>query len=248
MTAIRLFGPLLGGHKGPAVLVPFDPAERWGIEETALGPGRRGFRVRASIKKIPFDSAIVSRLRRNYLTIDKSIVAEAGCVAGKDVEIFVEPMRGPVAAKVSPTRQLSEFIARFTPEIAALARKAVAKMRRRLPGAHVLVYDNYNALAVGFGPSERTSEALLSIAVFPNAVALCFVWGVRLDDPEQLLRGEGTQVRTLRLEKASDLDKPAVVALIEQAQELADHKVPAGVRGQLIIKSVSARQRPRRPE
>jgi hypothetical protein len=42
---------------------------------------------------------------------------------------------------------------------------ALAKMRARLPGAVELVYDNYNALAIGFGPTERTSEAVFSIEV-----------------------------------------------------------------------------------
>ncbi len=40
-------------------------------------------------------------------------------------------------------------------------------MRSYLPGATELVYDNYNALAIGFGPSERASEAIFSIALYP---------------------------------------------------------------------------------
>jgi hypothetical protein len=54
--------------------------------------------------------------------------------------------------------QLAGFIAKFTPEVAAQARAILAKMRTRLPGAVELVYDNYNALAIGFGPNERASE------------------------------------------------------------------------------------------
>jgi hypothetical protein len=33
-------------------------------------------------------------------------------------------------------------------------------MRGYLPGAIELVYDNYNALAIGFGPSEKSSDAI----------------------------------------------------------------------------------------
>jgi len=43
----------------------------------------------------------------------------------------------------SPESQLSGFIAKYTPEIGALARAAIAKMRARLPGAVELVYGNY---------------------------------------------------------------------------------------------------------
>ena len=67
----------------------------------------------------------------------------------------------------SPQYQLDGFIDRFTPEIAGLARKAIAKMRKRLPGAIQMVYDNYNALVVGFCPSDRPSDGIFSIAIYP---------------------------------------------------------------------------------
>ncbi|HVQ32267.1 MAG TPA: hypothetical protein VMV21_21900, partial [Vicinamibacteria bacterium] len=89
----------------------------------------------------------------------------------------------------SPSAQLAAFLAKFTPEVAALARKAIAALRKRLPGARVLVYDNYNALAVGFGPNERASEAILSIAVYPRWVSLFFLRGKGLADPRKVLRG-----------------------------------------------------------
>ena len=149
---------------------------------------------------------------------------------------------------VPPARQLAGFIARFTPEIASLARASVAKMRKRLPGALVLVYDNYNALAVGFGPSERASEALFSIAVFPRSVALCFLWGIRLKDPQRLLKGGGNQIRNIRLENASDLDKLGVKALMTQALATATKPIPSKGRSPIVIKSISAKQRPRRPQ
>ena len=66
---------------------------------------------------------------------------------------------------MEPKAQLDSFIAKFTPEVAAIASATLAKMRKRLPNATQLVYDNYNALAIGFGPSERTSDAIFSIAV-----------------------------------------------------------------------------------
>ena len=71
-------------------------------------------------------------------------------------------------------QQLESFIAKFTPEVAALTRSILAAMRARYPTAIKLVYDNYNALAIGFGPSEKTSQAIFSIAVFPRWVSLFF--------------------------------------------------------------------------
>jgi hypothetical protein len=48
------------------------------------------------------------------------------------------------------------------------------KMRAKLSGAVQLVYDNYNALANGFGPSERVSEAISSVVLHPRRVTLVF--------------------------------------------------------------------------
>ena len=61
--------------------------------------------------------------------------------------------------------QLARFIAKFSPEVAARARAILARMRARLPGAVELVYDNYNALAIGFGPSGRAPRLQSSAGV-----------------------------------------------------------------------------------
>ena len=92
-------------------------------------------------------------------------------------------------------QQLEDFIARYAPEIAELAHAVLARMRKRLPGALQLVYDNYsyNALAIGFGPTERASEAIFSIALYPRWVSLFFLRGASLPDPEKPLKGSGSQ-------------------------------------------------------
>src|ERR1022692_2413575 len=94
----------------------------------------------------------------------------------------------------SPESQLDRFLDKYTPAVATLARACLAKMRARLPGAVQLVYDNYNALAIGFGPSERASEAIFSIALYPRWVTLFFLQGAGLPDPRRLLKGSGKVV------------------------------------------------------
>ena len=149
-------------------------------------------------------------------------------------------------AEKSPERRLAEFIAKFSPEVARVARGARTKVRELLPGAFELVYDNYNALALAFGPTERTSEVILSITLYPRWVSLFFARGARLPDPKKVLRGSGSQIQHVVLEPLSVLDSPPVRALIKAA--VAIHPTPlVGVRGRTIIKSVSAKQRPRRP-
>ena len=144
--------------------------------------------------------------------------------------------------------QLAGFIDKFSPAVAEQARAALTKMEALLPGAFVLVYDNYNALAIGFGPTEKSSDAILSLAVYPRWVSLCFLRdGARLPDPKRVLQGSGKQVRHVVLESAADLDQPHIRALIAEALLRSAPPLSSAERSTLVIKSVSARQRPRRP-
>ena len=151
------------------------------------------------------------------------------------------------AAAVSPARQLAGFIAKFDPAVGRLARAALSVLRARFPTAVELVYDNYNALAIGFGPNERASEAIVSLAVFATGVNLYFIQGAKLPDPFGLLQGGGNQGRFIRLERASQIRERGVEALLRAAVRLGKTPLPASGRGYTIIKSVSAKQRPRRP-
>ncbi len=150
-------------------------------------------------------------------------------------------------ANESPERQLAGFMARYSPEVARVARAARSKLRRLLPGAVELVYDNYNALAIGFGPTERASDAVLSIALYPRWVSLFFLQGAGLPDPSGLLRGSGSRVRSIVVEEPSLLDTTAVRQLIQVAVARNPVPIEPSQRRRLVIKSVSAKQRPRRP-
>jgi hypothetical protein len=153
-----------------------------------------------------------------------------------------------VATAVRPERQqLESFLDRYNEDIAAAARRALRHLRRRVPGATELVYDNYNALGVGFGPSERASEVIFSIVAYPRWVTLFFLQGVGLADPAKLLKGDGSRVRHIVLATPEVITSPDVDALIGQALRAAKVPIDPKARRSLVIKSVSARQRPRRP-
>ena len=147
----------------------------------------------------------------------------------------------------SEAKQLDGFIAKFSPGIAAMTNAVLKKMRKRYPTAQVLVYDNYNALAIGFGPSEKAGEAIFSIAVYPKWVSLFFLQAKGVPDPEGLLKGSGNVARHVVLGSPNDLEIPAIVAMMEAAVELAKAPFADKGTGRLVIKSVSAKQRPRRP-
>lgn len=146
-----------------------------------------------------------------------------------------------------PQKELDRFLDKYTPEIAAEARECLKILRARMPFAHQLVYDNYNALAIGFAPSEKASEGIFSIALYPKHINFFFLQGAKLRDPDGLLQGSGNAVRHIRLASAADLKRPDIRDLMETAMESARVPFDPEVRGKLIIRSVSAKQRARRP-
>jgi hypothetical protein len=146
-----------------------------------------------------------------------------------------------------PQKQLDGFIAKYSPAMQKQAKAAIKKMRGRLPGAVEMVYDNYQWLVVGYGPNDRASEALFSLAFTPDHVTLCFLRnGPRIPDPKKMLRGSGTRVRNVRLVDGIDIDTPAVQALMRECERLAGDPIPKGAPRVTTIKSVSKKQRPRR--
>jgi hypothetical protein len=143
--------------------------------------------------------------------------------------------------------QIAGFLAKYTPEIVAFAIDARSRMRKEIPGGVEFVYDNYNALVFGYGPSERPSEAVLSLALMPRWVTLCFLKGAKLSDPKELLKGSGNIVRNIRLTAREHLEDPDVHHLVGAAIAAAAPPFPGGGAPRTIVRSVSAKQRPRRP-
>lgn len=147
----------------------------------------------------------------------------------------------------SPEARLRSFVGMFDRTNQGLIRAVRRVLRKRLPTATEMVYDNYNFLVIGYSPTVRPSDSVLSIAAGANGVGLCFIRGAGLPDPKNILLGSGNQTRFIRLQSASVLDRAEVKALIKAALSRAK-PMPTGERGTLVIRSVSAKQRPRRRE
>ena len=143
-------------------------------------------------------------------------------------------------------QQVKAFIAKFDPKHQALIRAVRKALRTRFPTGAELVYDNYNFFVLGYGPTERPSDAVVSMACGANGVGLCFIHGATLPDPKKILLGSGSQTRFIRLETVDVLKRPEVDALLSLAIARARAPFPTGGRRKLIVKSVSAKQRPRR--
>ena len=157
----------------------------------------------------------------------------------------------------TPSAQFAALLSRFPPEIVALVKRCLPKLRRAFPGCYELVYDYSNSVVVAFGMSERGYEAIVAIAIFPRWVRLYL--DKSLPDPKGLLEGSGTKVRSVTLKAASDLDGGDdggdIHALIKAAIKHSGVTFPrTGRTGstRMVIKSESKKQnpkkhRPRRP-
>ena len=158
-------------------------------------------------------------------------------------------MKSPASSVVvntSTAKQVAAFIARFDPKVAKVIRQSRAELRKLLPTAIELVYDNYNFFVIGYAATERAADCIVSIAAASNGVGLSFYRGASLPDPDKLLLGAGKQNRFIRLPTVAPLRSPAVLALIRAAVAQAKAPIPKTGGGYTVIKSISAKQRPRR--
>jgi len=149
-------------------------------------------------------------------------------------------------AAAAAEKHVKGFIGKFEPKHQTLIRAVRRALRKRFPTAYELAYDNYNFFVLGYSPTERPSHSIVSMVAGASGVGLCFIRGATLPDPKKVLLGSGNQTRFIRLESAAVLARPEVRVLLAAA--VSQSKVPMRPTGRvtLIIRSVSAKQRPRR--
>ncbi len=172
--------------------------------------------------------------------------------AGTSKRLTLRPSPArPAASDQDAQAQLDVFLARYDPAIEKLGRKTFARMARRLPGAVQMVYDNYNALVMGFGPTEKVGRTPFSVALYPRWVTVFFLKGAALDDPGKRLSGSGTTVRSIRIDDEAALTRlladEEIDALISAAVMHVGWTLDRKASSRLMIKSISPTRRPRRP-
>lgn len=116
------------------------------------------------------------------------------------------------------------------------------------PKANELIYDNYNALAFGWSPTDRVGHVFCNIAVgrTSNNIQFGFYWGSEIADPEKKLVGNGNQYRYLLVKNKKEFPKAYIKKLLKEAYanslEKAKDKKQI-MQGVTITKSVSSSKR-----
>jgi hypothetical protein len=151
------------------------------------------------------------------------------------------------ARTVDADAYLETAIDRYTPDVAAIARAALKKLRARYPGARLLVFERRQSLGIGVAPAER-GNPVFSIVLYPRWVRFFFFEGVAIDDPEGRLEGSGNQMRTIRLDAAAAiLDDRYIRGLMTQAVKIAGVDLKKGS-GEVVLRAtIRPVPRPRVP-
>jgi hypothetical protein len=147
------------------------------------------------------------------------------------------------------TKDLLRFLKPFSHEI----QNTVMKLREFVwdlyPQGNELIYDNYNAVAFGWSPTDRVGHTFCSIAVGRSSknIHFGFYWGAELRDPKKMLIGEGNQYRYILVDDFDTFPIAYIRQLIAEAytNSLSKVKNKDQMRsGLTITKSVSAKKRP----
>lgn len=116
-----------------------------------------------------------------------------------------------------------EYVTFLTPYPAgtqALARALRERLVAMLPDCIETVWDATNAVGVAYGFTERNADHFIHLPAYTSYVNIGFSHGTALDDPEGRLKGSGTRIRHIRLNKLEDLDD-YVEGLVHQAARQA---------------------------
>jgi len=151
------------------------------------------------------------------------------------------------AVKVRPPLpEYLQFLSPYAPRIRELALAARKLVLEAAPDSMELIYDAYNAVAVGYSFTGRPSDAFVHIAVYAGWVNLGFNHGAGLPDPCGVLRGSGRRVRHIRIEEPGDLEEPAVRPLVRAAMAQAARPEGTGIKatkGKSVVRAIYARRR-----
>jgi len=116
------------------------------------------------------------------------------------------------------------------------------------PQCNELIYDNYNALAFGWSPTDRVGHLFCNIAVGRTShnIHFGFYWGSEIADPKKMLIGKGNQYRYILVESKDEFPKAYKKKLLKDAYANSMKKVKDSkqiMKEATIVKSISQKKR-----
>ena len=146
------------------------------------------------------------------------------------------------------TKDLLEFLKPFDDDITDLVMWLRDFAWDLCPKANELIYDNYNAVAFGWSPTDKVGHTICSIAVGRSSknIHFGFYWGSEISDPDKILLGKGNQYRYILVTDKKKFPKTYIRKLVKEAYANSLSKIKDQkqiINGQTIVKSVSDNKR-----
>lgn len=146
------------------------------------------------------------------------------------------------------TSDLMKFLKPFSDDKKKVAFKLRDFVWDLYPKTNELVYDNYNAVAFGWSPTDKVGDTFSTVAVFRTNenIHFGFYWGSEIKDPEKVLIGKGRQYRYILIDNFDKFPKTYIKKLLKEAYANSMAKLKDGQalpNGQTIIKSISTNKR-----
>jgi hypothetical protein len=147
------------------------------------------------------------------------------------------------------TKDLLKFLKPFPDNVKETALWLRKFLWDLYPDSNELIYDNYNALAVGFSLTDKAGDVFCSFAVYSKYVNFGFNRGSEINDTENKLSGDGSLYRYLTVKDIKDFPEAYIKKLSKQAYINSLARLKEGkqsLKGKTIVKLISTKKR--RPE
>ena len=101
----RFRAEILDGHKGPAVIVPFDPAKTWNAEPAKVpAPWKSGYLVKGKMNEKAFEGWIGNRWGRSFILVDEGLQGRMRAKVGDVVTVAVVPRNASTKGAKPPVK------------------------------------------------------------------------------------------------------------------------------------------------
>ena len=146
------------------------------------------------------------------------------------------------------TKDLAKFLKVFDKEIIDTVMWLRGFAWSLCPEANELIYDNYNAVSIGWSLTDKVGQNICSVVIYRanQNVHFGFYWGNELSDPDKILLGEGKQYRYILVPDKKKFPKAYMKKLINESYANSLSKIKGQkqmVHGQTIVKSISENKR-----
>ncbi len=141
-----------------------------------------------------------------------------------------------------PPKALLHFLRPFRVPVRKLALSMRRLVLSEMEPCVESIYDAYNALALGYGPTGRMNDGICHIAIYARHVNLGFNHGAQLEDPRGILQGSGKWIRHITVREAGSLNPRVIRDYLRRALQQAASRPAAALppkESVSIIKGIS---------